>query len=63
MITNREILAWLESLPPGEKVHGNPAKEIAAILRASVERNEAQLEEQKTHIAQGGRGRYVAVRE
>jgi hypothetical protein len=58
----RNILVWLESLPAEDKVHGSPVKSIAAILRASIELNEKQLEEQKIHIPQGGRGKYLAPR-
>lgn len=55
---SREVLDMLEKLPAGATVHGSSAREIAQILRESIELREKLIAEQEAFPGQGGHERY-----
>lgn len=55
---SRAILELLESLPANERVHGHPAKDIARILRESLDLRDRLIEQQRAFPGQGGKKRY-----
>lgn len=53
-----EVLALLESLPVGERIHTWTVEEAINSLTASIELRNKILAEQEIHIGQGGKGSY-----